>query len=79
MAHDFQDMDGEPGDFTVSEGHEHPLVQKMANKNVFFFFGVVFRASILSTLYYYHIVYEPFGNVMEFCFFGVEPQVTILF
>ncbi len=26
MAHDFQDMDGEPGDFTVSEGHEHPLV-----------------------------------------------------
>ncbi len=26
MAHDFQDMDGEPGDFTVSEGHEHPLI-----------------------------------------------------
>ncbi len=26
LAHDFQDMDGEPGDFTVSEGHEHPLV-----------------------------------------------------
>ncbi len=28
LAHDFQDMDGEPGDFTVSEGHEHPLVLK---------------------------------------------------
>ncbi len=26
LAHDFQDMDGEPCDFTVSEGHEHPLV-----------------------------------------------------
>jgi len=26
LAHDFQDMDGEPGQFTVSEGHEHPLV-----------------------------------------------------
>ncbi len=26
MAHDFQDMDGEPGDFTVSKGHGHPLV-----------------------------------------------------
>jgi hypothetical protein len=26
LAHDFQDMDGEPGDFTVSEGHGHPLV-----------------------------------------------------
>jgi hypothetical protein len=26
LAHDFQDMDGEPGDFTVFEGHGHPLV-----------------------------------------------------
>ncbi len=26
LTHDFQDMDGEPGDFTVSEGHGHPLV-----------------------------------------------------
>jgi len=26
LAHDFQDMDGEPSDFTVSEGHGHPLV-----------------------------------------------------
>ncbi len=26
LAHDFQDMDGESGDFTVSEGHGHPLV-----------------------------------------------------
>jgi hypothetical protein len=26
LAHDFQDMDGERGDFTVSEGHGHPLV-----------------------------------------------------
>jgi hypothetical protein len=26
LAHDFQDIDGEPGDFTVSEGHGHPLV-----------------------------------------------------
>jgi hypothetical protein len=26
LAHDFQDMDGEPGDFTVAEGHWHPLV-----------------------------------------------------
>jgi hypothetical protein len=26
LAHDFQDMDGEPGDFTVSEGHGHALV-----------------------------------------------------
>jgi len=26
LAHDFQDMDGEPSDFTVSEGHRHPLV-----------------------------------------------------
>jgi hypothetical protein len=26
LTHDFQDMDGEPGDFTVSEGHKHPLV-----------------------------------------------------
>jgi hypothetical protein len=26
LAHDFQDMDGEPGDFIVSEGHGHPLV-----------------------------------------------------
>jgi hypothetical protein len=29
LAHDFQDMDGEPGDFTVSEGHGHPLVSLM--------------------------------------------------
>jgi hypothetical protein len=28
LAHDFQDMDGEPGDFTVSEGHRYPLVYK---------------------------------------------------
>jgi hypothetical protein len=27
LTHDFQDMDGEPGDFTVSEGHGHPLVK----------------------------------------------------
>jgi hypothetical protein len=27
LAHDFQDMDGEPGDFTMSEGHGHPLVK----------------------------------------------------
>ncbi len=27
LARDFQDMDGEPGDFTVSEGHGHPLVR----------------------------------------------------
>ncbi len=26
LAHDFQDMDGEPCDFTLSEGHAHPLV-----------------------------------------------------
>jgi hypothetical protein len=26
LAHDFQDMDGEPCDFTVSEGHRHPLI-----------------------------------------------------
>jgi hypothetical protein len=26
LAHDFQNMDGEPGDFTVSEGHRHTLV-----------------------------------------------------
>jgi hypothetical protein len=26
LAHDFQDMDGEPSDFTVSEGHGQPLV-----------------------------------------------------
>ncbi len=26
LAHDFQDMDGEPGDFTMFEGHGHPLV-----------------------------------------------------
>jgi hypothetical protein len=26
LAHDFQDMDGEPSDFTVSKGHGHPLV-----------------------------------------------------
>jgi len=26
LAHDFQDMDGEPGDFTMSKGHGHPLV-----------------------------------------------------
>jgi len=25
LAHDFQEMDGEPGDFTMSEGHKHPL------------------------------------------------------
>jgi len=30
LAHDFQDMDGEPGDFTVSEGHGHPLVKMNA-------------------------------------------------
>jgi hypothetical protein len=27
LTHDFQDMDGEPGDFTVSESHGHPLVE----------------------------------------------------
>ncbi len=27
LTHDFQNMDGEPGDFTVSEGHGHPLVK----------------------------------------------------
>ncbi len=27
LAHDFQDMDGEPCDFIVSEGHGHPLVK----------------------------------------------------
>ncbi len=26
LAHDFQDMDGGPGDFTVFEGHRHPLI-----------------------------------------------------
>jgi len=26
LAHDIQDMDGEPGNFIVSEGHGHPLV-----------------------------------------------------
>ncbi len=26
LAHDFQDMDGEPGDFTVAEGHGYLLV-----------------------------------------------------
>jgi len=26
LAHDFQDMDGKPGDFIVVEGHGHPLV-----------------------------------------------------
>jgi len=26
LAHDFQDMDGKLGDFTVVEGHGHPLV-----------------------------------------------------
>ncbi len=29
LTHDFQDMDGEPGDFIVSEGHGHPLVKIM--------------------------------------------------
>ncbi len=32
LAHDFQDMDGEPGDFTVSEGHGHPLVIQKATE-----------------------------------------------
>jgi len=27
LAYDFQDMDGEPGDFTVSQGQGHPLVK----------------------------------------------------
>ncbi len=26
LAHDFQDMDGESGDFTVAEGHGYSLV-----------------------------------------------------
>jgi len=26
LAHYFQDMDGEPSDFTMSEGHGHPPV-----------------------------------------------------
>jgi len=30
LAHDFQDMDGERGDFIVSEGHGHPLVTSIA-------------------------------------------------
>ncbi len=34
LAHDFQDMDGEPGDFTVSEGHGHPLVDIIGLKRV---------------------------------------------
>ncbi len=30
LAHDFQDMDGELGDFIVSEGHRYPLVNNMS-------------------------------------------------
>ncbi len=33
LAHDFQDMDGEPSDFTVSEGHGHPLVSTDVKEN----------------------------------------------
>ncbi len=29
LSHDFQDMDGEPGDFTVAEGHGYPLVHNI--------------------------------------------------
>ncbi len=38
LAHDFQDMDGEPGDFTVSEGHGHPIVmfESLWIVNIFF-------------------------------------------
>jgi len=32
LAHDFQDMDGELGDFIVSEGHRHPLVKVILGK-----------------------------------------------
>jgi hypothetical protein len=37
LADDFQDMDGEPGDFTVSEGHRHPLVKETTPYNFFKF------------------------------------------
>jgi hypothetical protein len=50
LAHDFQDMDGEPGDFTVSEGHGHPLVDiymtslnPMPNAHVCVFDGTYYK------------------------------------
>jgi hypothetical protein len=39
LAHDFQDMDGEPSDFTVSEGHRHPLVVKRYDMELKLFQG----------------------------------------
>jgi hypothetical protein len=33
LAHDFQNMDGEPSNFIVSKSHGHPLVCNNNNKN----------------------------------------------
>jgi hypothetical protein len=37
LAHDFQDMDRELGDFTVSEGHMYSLVYYIFAKKTHFF------------------------------------------
>jgi hypothetical protein len=39
LAHDFQDMDEEPGDFTVAEGHGYPLVLEERKWWLLFKFG----------------------------------------
>ncbi len=53
LAHDFQDMDGEPGDFIVSEGHGHLLVLGniiiLLNEVLpFIFYGMCARGYVLA-------------------------------
>jgi len=49
LAHDFQDMDGEPGNFTMSESHGHPLVFTMEEKIQTCLLGNVFIVAKIIT------------------------------
>ncbi len=40
LTHDFQDMDGEPGYFTVVEGHGYPLV-RMKTRLIYNMFSTI--------------------------------------
>jgi hypothetical protein len=57
LTHDFQDMDGEPGDFTVSEGHGHPLVCNKSCNFIVSWHGFAHRKHIqIDDVDWMHIV-----------------------
>jgi len=69
LAHDFQDMDGEPGDFIVSEGHKHPLVQV---EGILMCFCCCWKALDNSNLMKFMVWdldlgFEKYGIFSDFC------------